>query len=156
MAPKISAFTFGDDDEHTPGSHVQVSCTVNEGDLPVDISWTFHGVRESPASMTGITTTKLGPRSSVLQIEAVTAAHSGAYCCTAKNAAGTQNYTAQLRVLGKIERRNQSCQAAFPHRFHLRLFPSLPIRFFKSRRGITVLRRHLSHSFAPPIISGSS
>ena len=98
VRPKIAPFSFGDD-EFASGEHVQVSCIVSEGDLPVDISWTFHGLKET--SMMGISTTKLGPRSSILQIEAVAAGHSGDYTCIAKNAAGSQNFTANLRVSGK-------------------------------------------------------
>lgn len=71
---------------------------MGEGDLPVEISWTFHGQKE--ASMMGITTTRLGPRSSILQIESVAAAHSGDYTCIAKNPVGFHNHTAILRVLG--------------------------------------------------------
>lgn len=91
-------FSFGEDDQFTSGTHVQASCIVGEGDLPVELSWTFHGRKE--ASMMGITTTKLGPRSSILQIDAVAAAHSGEYTCTAKNAVGSQNFTAHLKVQG--------------------------------------------------------
>lgn len=98
VRPKIVPFSFGEDEYFTSGTHVQASCIVGEGDIPVDISWTFHGKIE--ASMMGISTTKLGPRSSILQIDSVAAAHSGQYTCIAKNSAGAQNYTAHLRVLG--------------------------------------------------------
>ncbi len=73
-------------------------CAATEGDLPMEINWVFHGQKHS--SMMGISTTKVGPRSNMLQIESVAAAHSGNYTCTARNAAGTRNYSANLIVFG--------------------------------------------------------
>lgn len=64
----------------------------------MEINWVFHG--QSHSSMMGISTTKVGPRSNMLQIESVAAAHSGNYTCTARNGAGTRNYTATLVVFG--------------------------------------------------------
>lgn len=97
-------FSFGEDDHHTPGTHVQTICIVGEGDLPLELSWTFRGLPPTAGEFgmadMGISTTKVGPRSSVLQIDSVTAAHSGEYTCTAKNAVGSQSYSAHLEVLG--------------------------------------------------------
>lgn len=64
----------------------------------MDINWVFHATQYS--SMMGISTTKVGPRSNMLQIEAVAAAHTGNYTCTARNAAGVRNYTTSLVVYG--------------------------------------------------------
>lgn len=94
----IGPFSFGDHD-YTLGMSAQINCIVIEGDLPVDISWTFHGVRLSASS--GIETTKIGSRSSVLNIDSVSADHSGNYTCIARNAAGMRNYTATLNVYGR-------------------------------------------------------
>ncbi len=102
VRPKILPFSFGEEDHYTPGTHVQASCIVGEGDLPVELSWTFHGQREESSSMMGITTTRLGPRSSILQIESLVSSHSGEYTCTAKNTVGSQNFTTHLKVLGII------------------------------------------------------
>lgn len=94
--------SFGDEDHATPGTHVQANCIVSEGDLPVEIRWTFRpdGARERAMNDAGITTTQLGSRSSILLIDSVSPEHSGEYACTAKNAAGSQSVTAHLRVLG--------------------------------------------------------
>lgn len=48
----------------------------------------------------GISTTKLGDRSSVLTIANAMAAHSGNYTCVATNAAGSASYTAAVHVNG--------------------------------------------------------
>lgn len=48
----------------------------------------------------GITTTKIGDRSSILTIVSVMAAHSGNYTCTAQNVAGTVSYTSAVHVNG--------------------------------------------------------
>ena len=97
MAPVIGPFSFGDH-EYTLGMSAQINCIVVEGDLPLDISWTFHG----PSSvMAGIETTKIGSRSSVLNIESVGADHAGNYTCIARNFAATRNYTATLSVYGR-------------------------------------------------------
>lgn len=99
MAPVIGPFSFGDHD-YSLGMSAQINCIVIEGDLPVDISWTFHGSRRMDAS-SGIETTKIGSRSSVLNIDSVSADHSGNYTCIARNAAAVRNYTATLSVYGR-------------------------------------------------------
>ena len=103
MRPKITAFSFGDEESFTPEAHAQTSCIVSEGDLPLDITWTFHGSDGQflDAAMAGLSTVRLGPRSSVLQIDALSAAHSGEYTCTARNAAGSHNFTTHIKVLGR-------------------------------------------------------
>ena len=98
----IGPFSFGDHD-YTLGMSAQINCIVIEGDLPVDISWTFHGRSRRPddaASSSGIETTKIGSRSSVLNIDSVNADHSGNFTCIARNAAAVRNYTATLNVYG--------------------------------------------------------
>lgn len=96
--------SFGDEDHATPGTHVQANCIVSEGDLPVEIRWTFRpdGVKhaERVSNDAGVTTTQLGSRSSILLIDSVTYEHSGEYACTAKNAAGSLSVSAHLTVLG--------------------------------------------------------
>ncbi len=105
MAPVIGPFSFGDHD-YTLGMSAQINCIVIEGDLPVDISWTFHGAR--PSASSGIETTKIGSRSSVLNIDSVEADHSGNYTCIARNAAAVRNFTATLNVYGRNrEKKNQ-------------------------------------------------
>lgn len=80
---------------------MQTSCIVGEGDLPLELGWTFRGSSlPGMGSDMGISITRVGPRSSVLQIDSVTAAHSGEYTCTAKNSVGLQSVSAHLEVLG--------------------------------------------------------
>lgn len=80
------------------GESVQLNCHVSKGDTPIDISWNFHG-REMSTHL-GITTTKMGDRTSFLSISTVTAGHSGNYTCIAKNRAGFVSYTTSLHVNG--------------------------------------------------------
>lgn len=103
VPPKIVPFSFGDE-PFTSGDSAHTVCAAAEGDLPMDINWVFHG--QPYSSMMGITTTKVGPRSNMLQIESVAAAHSGNYTCTARNGAGTRNYTAVLVVFGTNRPKN--------------------------------------------------
>jgi hypothetical protein len=81
---------------------VQTICIVGEGDLPIELSWSFRGDSETGMADLGISTTRVGPRSTVLQIDSVTAGHSGEYTCTAKNSVGSQSVSAHLEVLGTI------------------------------------------------------
>ena len=96
VAPVIGPFSFGDH-EYTLGMSAQINCIVIEGDLPVDISWTFHG---PSSAMAGVETMKFGSRSSVLNIDSVGADHAGNYTCIARNSAAVRNYTAALSVYG--------------------------------------------------------
>lgn len=97
MSPKILPFNFGDED-YTEGMSAQLQCIVTDGDLPVDIRWTMAG--RSGASDAGVTVTKIGAKSSILNVDAVDASHAGSYTCTARNAAGTSSHTARLTVVG--------------------------------------------------------
>ena len=82
------------------GNPVQMQCLVFEGDTPLQITWAFHGADTSPKSQSGVSTMKLGQKSSVLIIDAVTSEHSGNYTCTARNHAGVANYTTEVVVNG--------------------------------------------------------
>uniref|UniRef100_A0A1A9V522 Ig-like domain-containing protein n=1 Tax=Glossina austeni TaxID=7395 RepID=A0A1A9V522_GLOAU len=64
---------------------VSAYCTVNKGDLPMDIHWTKNGGRLFTND--GIVVTRTSPRISVLNIESVRARHSGNYSCIATNGA---------------------------------------------------------------------
>lgn len=72
-------------------------CHVSKGDAPLDVYWEFNG--QALASELG-SFTKVGGRSSLLMLPAVTGAHSGNYTCTAKNHAGTTSYTTILKIIG--------------------------------------------------------
>ena len=73
---------------------------MSEGDSPLDITWSFQGTDLS--SQMGITTTKIGRKTSVLVIDPATSGHRGNYTCTVRNPAGYVNYTASLEVHGML------------------------------------------------------
>lgn len=90
-------FAF-EDGPASSGQDITITCTVPEGDLPLDISWYLNN--KSIVEYAGITSAKFGKRNLVLNIESVTAAHSGNYTCQANNKAGTADYTTDLKVYG--------------------------------------------------------
>lgn len=94
--PHITPFEV--DEDINLGDSVQMNCHISKGDRPVKISWNFNG-RALPSGL-GITTQKLGDRSSVLTISNVLAHHNGEYTCIAKNGAGVVNYTASVHING--------------------------------------------------------
>lgn len=81
------------------GQAAQVTCLVSEGDLPLDISWSFEGKETMP--QLGISITKVGRKASMLLIETAGYEHRGNFTCVAKNPAGSVNFTADLNVHGK-------------------------------------------------------
>lgn len=97
VAPRIIPFSFGESPIFA-GQTAQVTCTVSEGDAPLGISWTFHGPQEM--SQLGITTTKVGMKTSLLLIDYASSHHRGSYTCTAKNPAGSTNYSTLLNIHG--------------------------------------------------------
>lgn len=106
VPPKIAPFEFSSEAKQA-GGFTQVICLVSEGDMPVRFQWTFHGGREQATEgpsngprADGVTTTSLGPRSSMLTIDNVSAAHSGAYACSVANSAGKAVHVAHLLVNG--------------------------------------------------------
>ena len=80
------------------GDFAQLSCIVNSGDLPLSITWSFHGDEVGPD--TGISTTNLGPRMSILVINSVEYHHKGNYTCQATNVAGTRYHSTELKING--------------------------------------------------------
>jgi hypothetical protein len=97
-------FAFGEDAKKA-GALAQVSCIVQEGDLPLQIIWTFHGKTIEHGSQTGgngLTTFKIGDKTSILTIGHVTDAHSGVYRCLARNAVGENSQDAELLVTGRL------------------------------------------------------
>ncbi|CAG0885273.1 unnamed protein product [Cyprideis torosa] len=95
VPPKIISFAFPEDSKRA-GSEAQITCFVSVGDLPVSITWTFHGIGVAPQM--GISTVKVGKRTSILAIENVTADHAGTYTCQARNEAGEDSHSAILDV----------------------------------------------------------
>ena len=102
--PEIGPFSFSKE-VMNEGDFAQISCIVTSGDQPLTISWSFHGSDGDDSKSfkkpdTGITTTNLGSRMSMLVIEQVQHHHQGLYTCLAKNTAGTKSYTTELKVNG--------------------------------------------------------
>jgi hypothetical protein len=98
VLPHIIPFAL--DEDINTGESVQLNCHVSKGDKPLKITWNFHG--EELSSHMGITTTKIGDRTSLLTISSVMAGHSGNYTCTAQNAAGSISYTTTVHVNGSV------------------------------------------------------
>lgn len=77
---------------------VSASCTVNKGDLPINIYWTRNGVKQF--SNDGISISRTNQRISVLSIESVRDRHAGNYTCIAENKAGVVELSIYLWVNG--------------------------------------------------------
>ena len=65
------------------------------------IRWTFHG--DSISSDSGIMTSNLGTKTSVLMINFVRHEHRGSYTCLATNAAGSAASSAELKIKGQFK-----------------------------------------------------
>lgn len=105
VPPKIMPFTFGEDEGAlNEGEVAQVQCFVSVGEVPLQITWTFHSMNLADKPQEGVSVMKLGPRSSVLMIDYVKSSHSGSYSCSSSNLAGTDEYTTTLVVNGTIFR----------------------------------------------------
>ncbi|KAJ2950045.1 hypothetical protein O0L34_g11384 [Tuta absoluta] len=95
VPPNILPFSFGEKPVNF-GEYLQAACTVNLGDLPITITWTFN---EQPISQRNnnyiVTNSK---RSSILIIESVDAKHAGTYTCAGENRAGRSTHSAELIV----------------------------------------------------------
>ncbi|XP_030242130.1 Down syndrome cell adhesion molecule-like protein Dscam2 isoform X35 [Drosophila navojoa] len=95
VLPQIVPFDFGEESINELDM-VSVSCTVNKGDLPVDIYWTKNGGRLYTND--GLLVNRNSQRLSVLSIESVRARHAGNYSCVATNNAGATRQSALLAV----------------------------------------------------------
>ncbi|KAF0295703.1 Titin [Amphibalanus amphitrite] len=93
-APEISPFSM--EGPLNTGEDAALTCRVGKGDTPLTLDWAFEGRPVTPDM--GVLVIHAGSRISVLTIESVEAAHSGAYTCTAANAVGNVSYTAHLTV----------------------------------------------------------
>ncbi|EDS26520.1 down syndrome cell adhesion molecule [Culex quinquefasciatus] len=95
VLPHISPFDFGSESINAMDT-VSAYCTVSKGDLPIEIEWFLNGRRLSTND--GISINRLNQRLSVVSIESVRDRHSGNFSCTATNAAGSMQQTAELLV----------------------------------------------------------
>lgn len=96
VLPYIVPFQF--EENLFAGESVQITCYVSKGDTPLKISWMFHG--EDLSTHMGMTTSRIGERTSLLAIDSLMSAHSGNYTCKAENRAGTVDFTAPMIVSG--------------------------------------------------------
>lgn len=96
--PQIVPFDFGEESINSMDM-VSAHCTVNKGDLPIDIYWVRNG-HKLFSNDDGIIISKTNKRISVLSIESVGDRHSGNYTCVAENLAGAYQHSAQLFVNG--------------------------------------------------------
>lgn len=101
VPPQISPFSSGNQAVHL-GQYITYQCTITEGDLPLNIRWTFNNQPLVNDDDRDILVSKLGRRSSVLTIENVSARHAGNYSCHGSNEAGKTSYGAQLKVIGYL------------------------------------------------------
>lgn len=103
VLPQITPFATGSQPTHL-GQYITYQCTLTEGDLPLNIRWTFNNQPLFNDEDQDILIAKMGRRSSVLTIESVAARHAGNYTCHGENAAGRASYSTQLRVIGPCHR----------------------------------------------------
>ncbi|XP_058830704.1 cell adhesion molecule Dscam2 isoform X49 [Topomyia yanbarensis] len=95
VPPQIVPFDFGEESVFAMDM-VSATCTVNKGDLPIEVTWLLNG--ERIYSNDGISVSRPNQRLSTLSIESVRGRHSGNYTCVAKNHAGNVDYSSPLLV----------------------------------------------------------
>lgn len=84
---------------------VSATCSVNKGDLPIELYWTTAPSPSTDRKLTtndGILITKTTSRITMLSIESVQARHRANYTCIARNKAGMAMHTAELSVNGEF------------------------------------------------------
>ncbi len=82
---------------------LSTTCSVNKGDLPLDIEWYFTDVNNDTKRLytnDGIVITSTNQRMSILSIEAVKARHRGTYLCRVKNRGGQTSHSSVLAING--------------------------------------------------------
>lgn len=77
---------------------LSITCAVSDGDLPLNIFWTFNN--QPITSDSDVSISKLGKRTSILTIDSVNGHHSGQYGCHGKNEAGSTSYSTEPKVIG--------------------------------------------------------
>ncbi|KAK7868985.1 hypothetical protein R5R35_013907 [Gryllus longicercus] len=98
VPPQILPFTFGDEPSNA-GEIASVQCVAPKGDPPLSFTWYFNGQELVPDANPEISLTTSGKRKNLLDIDPVRDHHGGNYTCSARNAAGVDNYTAELHVI---------------------------------------------------------
>ncbi|XP_038109805.1 Down syndrome cell adhesion molecule-like protein Dscam2 isoform X22 [Culex quinquefasciatus] len=103
VLPQIVPFSFGEE-QVNQYDMVSTMCTVNKGDMPIDISWEFSPSLLEPRTTRklqtsdGILLSRTSPRINTLSIDSVRDRHSGNFTCRAKNQAGSVEFTTTLFV----------------------------------------------------------
>ncbi len=99
--PRIKPFYF--EEPIFAGQAAQATCLVSEGDLPLNISWSFEGHSNKPLSELGISTNMFGQKANVLLIESTGAQHRGNYTCSVYsiNSSTVTWYSTELNIHGK-------------------------------------------------------
>lgn len=104
VLPQIAPFDFGDEPINIYES-VSAMCSVNKGDLPIKIWWTFFdahfGIDRNLSSNDGIVITKTGQKATVLTIESAQPRHRQNYTCHAQNKGGIAEQSAYLSINGE-------------------------------------------------------
>lgn len=107
VPPQILPFDFGNGQINVDDM-VTITCAVNKGDLPIDITWVmidYFGNEKRLITNDGIVITRSNQRISTLAIEAVQGRHRGNFTCIAKNRAGTTQHSAILSINGTFIRK---------------------------------------------------
>lgn len=73
---------------------------MSKGDLPVKFTWHLNGKEINPRNKMGIILTTISKKTSIMNIESISAMHRGVYTCEIKNEAGQANHTTTLTVNG--------------------------------------------------------
>ncbi|XP_050081247.1 cell adhesion molecule Dscam2 isoform X2 [Anopheles maculipalpis] len=103
VLPQIVPFAFGEE-QINQFDMVSTMCTVNKGDMPIEIVWEFTptfpslGKPRKLYTNDGVLISRTSTRISTLSIDSVRDRHSGNYTCIAKNQAGMMEHTAVLFV----------------------------------------------------------
>lgn len=100
VKPVIVPFPLSEKPAHMD-QFLSMTCAVSDGDLPLNIFWTFNNQPVTPEMDVSIS--KLGKRTSVLTIDSVNGHHAGEYECHGNNVAGSTSYSTELKVIGVFE-----------------------------------------------------
>lgn len=105
VLPVIIPFEFGDEPINIHET-VSVMCSINRGDLPIKIWWTFfdthYNIERNLSNSDGIMITKTGHKASVMTIESAKPRHGGNYTCLAHNKGGAAQHSAYLAINGDL------------------------------------------------------
>ncbi|CAB4064419.1 DSCAM [Lepeophtheirus salmonis] len=94
VAPVVESFTFPKN--LTQGKRLRAICTIIEGDLPLDVSWSKDG---SPLiDVPNVRITRIDEYTSLLAISKLESLHTGNYSCMAENAVAKHSTSSYLTI----------------------------------------------------------